>query len=47
MEIDEASTLIMSLKKTLRDIDKQFEWDNQNHFSKLEINSEIKQFVLW
>ena len=45
MEIDEASTLTESLKKTLHDIDKQFEWDNQNHFSKLEINSEIKQKI--
>ena len=45
MEIDEASTLIESLKKALRDIDKQFGWDNQNHFSKPEINSEIKRKI--
>ena len=45
MELGEASTLIKSLKKTLRVIDKQLDWDNQNHFSKFEINSEIKQKV--
>ena len=45
MELDEASTLIKSLKKTLRDIDKQLDWDNQKHFSKFEINWEIKQKV--
>ena len=45
MELNEASALIKSLKKTLWDIDKQLNWDNQNHFSKFEINSEIKQKV--
>ena len=45
MELDESSMLIKSLKKTLRDIDKQLDWENQNHFSKFEINSEIKQKV--
>ena len=45
MKIGVASTLIESLKKTQRDIDKQFDWNNQNHFSKLEINSEIKRKI--
>ena len=45
MEIDEASKLIESLKKTLRDIVKQFDWDNQNDLSKLEISSEIKRKI--
>ena len=37
--------LIKSLKKTLRDIDKKLDWDSQNHFSKFEINSEVKQKI--
>ena len=32
MELDEASTLTKSLKKTLRDIDKQLDWDNKTIF---------------